>query len=307
MIHNPLANPLFLPALARIGGLLLVAALLVLAVERRRLRRPASLRESVLVIRVGSWAVMAPTFVLSVFAGGALALALVLFLTVQGLREFSTVTGIDAPARRLLLALGAAAVTVAAVLPSAYGALPVAGFLVLSGAALLRGGGEGSYRDTTVALFGFMYLPLMLGFLPLIARGLPHGTEVLLVVGVCVALSDVCAFCVGSVAGGARLAPRISPNKTVAGAAGNVLGAYLGLAVMAAVAPAGWPPALTLALPLVIAVASVWGDLLESLVKRAFAVKDAGTLVPGFGGILDRIDSLLVALPLAFLAVRLAG
>ena len=129
----------------------------------------------------------------------------------------------------------------------------------------------------------------------------------LLVVGVCVALSDVCAFCVGTLVGGPRLAPRVSPNKTVAGAAGNVLGAYLGLAIMAGLAPPDWPVAITLALPVVIAVASIWGDLLESLVKRAFAVKDAGTLVPGFGGILDRIDSLLLAMPLAYLALRLAG
>ena len=307
MIHDPLVNPLFLPALARIGGLLLAGLVLVLAVERRRLRRPATLGRSVLVVRVASWAVMAPTFVLSVFSGGAVALVLVLFLTVQGLREFATVTGLDRAQRRLLLALGAAAVTVAAVLPSAYGALPLGGFLVLTAAALFRGGVEGSYRDVTVSLFGFMYLPLMLGFLPLIGRGLPDGTAALLVVGVCVALSDVCAFCVGNIAGGPRLAPRISPNKTVAGAFGNVLGAYLGLAVMAGVAPAAWPVVITLALPIVIAVASIWGDLLESLVKRTFAVKDAGTLVPGFGGILDRIDSLLLAMPLAYLALRLAG
>ncbi|TMD97059.1 MAG: hypothetical protein E6I76_06545 [Chloroflexi bacterium] len=136
---------------------------------------------------------------------------------------------------------------------------------------------------------------------------LPGSIAVLLVVGVCVALSDVCAFCVGTLVGGPRLAPRVSPNKTVAGAAGNVLGAYLGLAIMAGIAPPEWPVAITLALPVVIAVASIWGDLLESLVKRAFAVKDAGTLVPGFGGILDRIDSLLLAMPLAYLALRLAG
>ena len=307
MIHDPLANPLFLPSLARICGLLLAGAILVLAVERRRLRHPATLRRSVLVLRVGSWAVMAPTFVLAVFAGGAVALLLVLFLTVQGLREFGSVTGLDPAQRRLLLALGVAAVTVAAVLPSAFGVLPIGGFLVLTAAALLRGGVESSYRDLTVSLFGFMYLPLMLGFLPLIGHGLPGGTAALLVVGVCVALSDVCAFCVGTLVGGPRLAPRVSPNKTVAGAAGNILGAYLGLAIMAGLAPPDWPVAITLALPVVIAVASIWGDLLESLVKRAFAVKDAGTLVPGFGGILDRIDSLLLAMPLAYLALRLAG
>ena len=64
---------------------------------------------------------------------------------------------------------------------------------------------------------------------------------------------------------------------------------------------------MVLALPLVVAVGCVWGDLIESLLKREFGTKDAGTWLPGFGGLLDRIDSLIVVAPLSYYLVRVFG
>jgi phosphatidate cytidylyltransferase len=122
-----------------------------------------------------------------------------------------------------------------------------------------------------------------------------------------VALADVCAYVAGNVFHGPRLLPKISPNKTLAGVAGSVVGAYAAMGIMLFAVPPTWPVPVILAMPMLLAIASVWGDLLESLIKRTFAVKDAGTLLPGFGGVLDRIDSLIVALPLAYAALRLAG
>ncbi|HVF12526.1 MAG TPA: hypothetical protein VNA87_05515, partial [Actinomycetota bacterium] len=86
MPRNPFADPLFIPTAIRIAGLLVVAALLILVLERKRL---SEARDSVLVQRVGSWAVMAPVFTLSVFVGGVVSLALVCMMTVQGIREFA--------------------------------------------------------------------------------------------------------------------------------------------------------------------------------------------------------------------------
>ncbi len=120
-----------------------------------------------------------------------------------------------------------------------------------------------------------------------------------------VALSDVLAFTVGSIAGRRRLAPRLSPNKTWEGAAGNVLGALAGVGV--AVAATDLDLLAVVLLGPVLAVGAVGGDLLESLLKRSAGVKDAGTLLPGFGGILDRVDSLIAAAPLTLLCLGLLG
>lgn len=307
MIHDPFASALFARAVTRIAALLLLGAVLVLVAERRRLRRPRTLTDSVLFRRVASWAVMAPTFLLSVLCGGAVALGLVLLLTVQALREFSNVTGLGREARRLLLALGCAAVVATALVPAVFAVLPLAGFLVLAAATIARDQVEDAWRELTVELFGFLWLPVTLSLLTVIARGDADGPGLLLAVGVGVALSDVAAFTVGSLVGGRRLAPGISPNKTVAGALGNLAGAAAGIAVMAFALPPGWPAAVVALLVVGIAGAAVVGDLIESLVKRSFGVKDAGTILPGFGGILDRIDSLLVALPVTWALVRLAG
>ena len=306
-MHNPFASPLFVPSAQRFAALLVVGVVLVLAAERRRLRHPGMLRESVLLRRVGSWAMMAPTFLVSVLCGGPVALALVLLHTVQGLREFSSGVGLRRDQARLLLVLGAAAVVAASVSPAMVGALPLAGFGVLGVAAIARGEVDGAWRELTAALFGYLWLPLTLAFLPVIARAADDGSGVLLALGVAVALSDVAAFCTGSLLGGPRLASRISPNKTIAGALGNLGGAAAGVCVMGFGLPPGWSVPVRAALAVTVAGAAVGGDLLESLVKRTFAVKDAGTLLPGFGGLLDRIDSLVVALPVTYAVLRLAG
>jgi phosphatidate cytidylyltransferase len=115
-------------------------------------------------------------------------------------------------------------------------------------------------------------------------------------------LSWVCdssAFFVGGAIGRIRLAPSISPKKSVEGAVAGLVGAaiagpLLGLAV-------GQPPLLMAGYGLVVALATIAGDLVESLVKRQTGVKDSGVLIPGHGGLLDRMDSLLFCAPIAVL------
>ena len=86
-----------------------------------------------------------------------------------------------------------------------------------------------------------------------------------------------------------------------------MLGAYLGVGLLAVALPAPIRPLLVALLPLVIAAGAVWGDLLESRIKREFGVKDAGAWLPGFGGLLDRVDSFLIVIPLVYYFLRLVG
>jgi phosphatidate cytidylyltransferase len=122
-----------------------------------------------------------------------------------------------------------------------------------------------------------------------------YGRETILWILACVWATDIGAYFVGSYAGGARLAPSISPSKTWSGLVGGasasaVVSALFGLAV-------GAGETVTLALTGVgIALVAQAGDLLESAQKRRAGVKDSGRLIPGHGGILDRIDGLIAAL-----------
>jgi phosphatidate cytidylyltransferase len=119
-----------------------------------------------------------------------------------------------------------------------------------------------------------------------------------------VSLTDIGAYVVGRLLGGPKLAPSISPGKTWSGAAGGVavaLGVGLGAAAL------GESPIWrALAVAAGLSVTSQAGDLLESAIKRHFGVKDSGSLIPGHGGLFDRLDGLLTAAPVAaLLAVAL--
>lgn len=118
--------------------------------------------------------------------------------------------------------------------------------------------------------------------------------------------SDIGAYAAGRIFGGPKLAPAISPSKTWSGAAGGLLAAVAVGVGVAGAAGAGAPGRAAL-VAAVLGAASQLGDLLESAVKRRFGVKDSGRLIPGHGGLLDRLDGLLAAAPVAALVALLLG
>ncbi len=309
-LTNPLTNHMFAPLAAVLLGIfgLAALALLVLPVVNTALAVLAvpmpnpGVSYQVLWQRYLTWAMIAPLFVLAVL-GGPLAVALLCaFLCWQGAREYAALTKL--PARhRAALVLGGWA-TLAAVLVIGSAALviaPVVAFFGWSLVALRPVTGEQAVEERFGAALVGLWGSLYIGWLPayLVALSAVASPGLVLVVGLGVALSDVGAFCCGKALGGPRLAPTLSPNKTWGGVSGNFLGAALALALLTFALPDFqlWQRGL---LALAIGFGSIWGDLLESLLKRQGGVKDAGHLLPGFGGLLDRIDSLLIVAPLVY-------
>ncbi len=225
-----------------------------------------------------------------------------------GLREFGELLrarGIRP--MRVCAALVTSAIYLELALPGA-GPLhltPLAALLLL-GCALSRGRTSAALPEAVPAaaatLLGALYLGALGGtiaglrLLQPVERG---AWRVLLLLAI-VALSDSLAFFVGHALGRRRLAPRISPGKTVEGAIGGLLGGVLGALLVRQLAFAEMPALHAVTLGVVVAAAGILGDLVESLLKRWAGVKDSGTLFPGHGGMLDRLDSLLFGAPVLY-------
>jgi len=150
----------------------------------------------------------------------------------------------------------------------------------------------------------FVLLPMWLAFAGLMS--LAEGPKLVLAVVLLVALADIGGYFVGRAIGRTKLAPKVSPGKTWEGLLGGQL------AIILVVGGTGWfldfeasRIGLWLALAMVTGLASVLGDLVESMVKRHRGVKDSGTILPGHGGVLDRIDGLTAALPVFSLVLSL--
>jgi phosphatidate cytidylyltransferase len=301
LLSNPFASPL-LPTLGTAFLGLFGGSLLALLIAARG--HWQTLSDSVLFSRWRTWLVIAPLFSVAALSG-PLPLALcVAAICVQGCREYAYLAGVHGVDRVVLLG-AAVCIPLASVALSLDAmalvilALPLAASLpTLVQQDVDRGAG----RLGGLA-FGLWYLPVSLSLSVLLVREPRGGPGLLLALGLAVALSDIGAFTCGRLLGGRQLAARLSPSKTLAGVVGNVIGAAVGLALLGPLAPGAPLPALLV----VVACGAVWGDLLESLLKRNAGAKDAGHWLPGFGGMLDRADSLLVVLPLAFVIVTVSA
>lgn len=222
------------------------------------------------------------------FAGLVAAAILVMF------SEWATMHRLPSLLRRLGLAVLGAAVWVAAMMGN-----PAEALMLLGGGAGLAGLFAARLQKGTgrAMMLGLLYCGL-----PAVAmvwlRGLPWGFFATLFVMAVVWGADICAYFTGRALGGPKLAPAISPNKTWSGAAGGVVGALIVAGIMLILWPgyanlAGAGRLAALAVPL--AILSILGDLYQSSLKRRAGVKDSGTLLPGHGGVMDRLDGLVPA------------
>jgi phosphatidate cytidylyltransferase len=159
-------------------------------------------------------------------------------------------------------------------------------------------GVQGSIRDITGGVFVAAYVPLLASFSSLLLWAPDGAKRVIVFIGVTIC-SDIGGFAVGVIAGKHPMAPSVSPKKSWEGAAGSVVVCVIaGVGtVMVMLGGSWWAGAI---LGLAVAVAATVGDLTESTIKRDLGIKDMGSVLPGHGGLMDRMDSLLLAAPVAW-------
>ena len=235
--------------------------------------------------------------------GGALLFAsLLAVFSCIGITEFYRMALPDRKTEARLAALSGAALVFTPFAASDRFTLAAVGVLFLAFALLflfrIRNIADAA-REVAYALLAFLYIPFLLMHLVLI-RQTPYGIQWLLVIMLIVMTNDSAAYYTGSAFGKTRLYALVSPKKSIEGALGGLAGSVCGTLL----AKFTFFPQLTFvdvfATALVIGILGQVGDLFESLLKRSFGVKDSGTIIPGHGGVLDRLDSILFAAPVAY-------
>lgn len=159
---------------------------------------------------------------------------------------------------------------------------------------------ENSLQSAVYTLFGQLYITLPILLLTIIYTNDNLSKNIILAIFIFIWINDTAAYLVGSIFGKHKLNERISPKKTIEGFVGGIVLATSAAFLFARLMPE-FPLWFWIGFGAITSVVGTMGDLFESLIKRTYAVKDSGTLIPGHGGILDRIDSFLFAVMAIYL------
>lgn len=256
---------------------------------------PMAARFGDLPKRLLSALVLVPIALACLWAGGVAWVLLVILAGITVAVEWAQICRLrpfELPGTLLPVMVAATAVLTAA----GYGVAALAALIVV-GAAVAAGAARGGQGSRWLA-GGIVYVGVAaIATVWLRLRG-PAGLGNMLFVILIVWASDSGAYLFGRLVGGPKLAPRISPSKTWAGAVGGLAFAVLA-GLLVAVGFVGAPSPLVALVSIALGTASQGGDLLESAIKRHFGAKHSGTLIPGHGGLLDRLDGVLAAAPVA--------
>jgi phosphatidate cytidylyltransferase len=244
--------------------------------------------------------VLLPLLILILLKGSLLVFTCMTFvLSLLGLDEFYRMTLPHRPLERIFAALGGACLPVALMSGDFRQGMFLLAVLVLASALVLLFRLRDMPRmaaDVALLWAGFLYVPFLLSHLVL-ARALPHGIAWVFMLLFVVMCGDSAAFYVGTALGKHRLYPEVSPKKSVEGAVGGLAGSVAGALVARGVFYPELAIVHAVAIALLLGLLGQAGDLFESMIKRSCGVKDSGTIIPGHGGMLDRLDSILFAAP----------
>jgi phosphatidate cytidylyltransferase len=254
-------------------------------------------------MRAVSALVLAPAALYVLLASGPvgtiLRLALIAVVVALLAIEWAMMSARHTPTRM------AAAVTVAvlaAVFMADFGHYRMMWLVLVLGAGAAGLFARGIAARPQDAAFGALYIGGPCLALMWLRAGEPHGEYWTVMVLAVAWAADIAAFLVGNALKGPKLWPQFSPNKTWSGFVGGLVAATLAALAVARFLPIGLDPVKAMILGLFAGLATMAGDLWESMLKRRFGVKDSGDLIPGHGGLLDRVDGLMFA----FLAVAAA-
>ncbi|GAA1848942.1 phosphatidate cytidylyltransferase [Microlunatus capsulatus] len=164
----------------------------------------------------------------------------------------------------------------------------------------MRGGAEGYVRDTAASMLIIAYVPLLGSFAALILAAPEDGVARMILFLLVVVMNDTGGYVAGVLFGKHPMAPRISPKKSWEGFAGSMLFGIVS-AVLMAVYGLEAPVWVGVLLGVCLVAVGTCGDLVESLIKRDLGIKDMSSFLPGHGGVMDRLDSLLISAPVAWL------
>lgn len=149
-----------------------------------------------------------------------------------------------------------------------------------------------------VTLIGILYIPFLLFHVKLL-----EGTKYIWLIFIIAFGTDTCAYFSGNLFGKRKLSPEISPNKTIEGSIGGVLGSVILTSIYSLLVGIGYIWEIII-LTIFTSIISQMGDLIASKIKRVAGIKDYGNLIPGHGGVLDRFDSIIVTAPVVYYFVR---
>ena len=251
-------------------------------------------------MRVISAAILGPVALAAVILGGWAFAALMAVMAALAIGEWAVMTGAAEPAWPRFVA----ALSLVAGIAALQAGVPGIGVLLIALPAALAVLGGWRLRTLGWVGAGLVYVGVPAVALVLFRQPEPAGLLAILFILFVVWATDIGAYFGGRGLGGPKLWPRVSPKKTWSGALSGLVAALVAGGATAGIGGASVRTGLALAVPL--SVAAQAGDLFESAVKRRFGVKDSGTVIPGHGGVLDRVDGLFGAAALALL-LALAG
>ncbi len=257
--------------------------------------------------RIATAAVLAPSVFLIVwFAPVSVFAVFVMAVSSACFFEYSQMA--SKKGVRVLLAHGTAAALVIefislSYMPAAYAALAIILITLFAGAVMKK---EAGMETLVFTLLGVVYIGVCFSA-PILLRSMPEGERLVLLGCFGVWGADIGAYYAGRAFGKHKLAPAISPGKTVEGAVGGVLSALLFCFLFASLFFRSADAVTVVAAGVAGGVIGPLGDLSESMMKRYFGVKDSGSILPGHGGLLDRVDAVMFSLPIFYIFLLARG